>query len=83
MLQLALLGGKPVRDKFLPYFLPTVEQEEINEVVDTLKSDWITTGPKTHKFEEMFKEYVGCKTRHHQVCSYSFPRHQEKCGKDC
>ena len=50
-----------MRDNFLPFFLPTIEQDEINEVVDTLKSDWITTGPKTHKFEEMFREYIGCK----------------------
>jgi UDP-4-amino-4,6-dideoxy-N-acetyl-beta-L-altrosamine transaminase len=57
----AILGGKPVRDDFLPYFLPTIEQEEIDEVVDTLKSSWITTGPKTHKFETMFRDYIGCK----------------------
>jgi UDP-4-amino-4,6-dideoxy-N-acetyl-beta-L-altrosamine transaminase len=57
----ALLGGKPVRSNFLPFYLPTIEQEEINEVIDTLKSDWITTGPKTHRFEEMFREYIGCK----------------------
>jgi len=61
MSTLALLGGKPVRDSFLPYFLHAIEQEEINEVIDTLKSNWITTGPKTHQFEEMFREYVGCK----------------------
>lgn len=61
MSTLALLGGKPVRGSFLPCFLPTIEQEEIDEVIDTLKSNWITTGPKTHQFEEMFREYVGCK----------------------
>ncbi len=61
MSTLALLGGKPVRDNFLPFFLPTIEQEEIDEVVDALKSNWITTGPKTHEFEEMFREYIGCK----------------------
>lgn len=49
------------REKFLPVSLPTIEQEEINEVVDSLKSGWITTGPKVIKFEEKFKHYVGAK----------------------
>lgn len=61
MPKLAILGGKPVRNDFLPPFRPTVGDEEINEVIDTLKSDWVTTGPKTHEFEKMFKEYIGCK----------------------
>lgn len=60
MSKLAILGGKPVRNEFLPPFRPMIGDEEINEVIDTLKSDWITTGPKTHKFEELFKEYIGC-----------------------
>jgi dTDP-4-amino-4,6-dideoxygalactose transaminase len=46
-----------MRDTFLPFSPPLIEDEEINEVVDTLKSDWITTGPKTKKFEEEFKNY--------------------------
>jgi dTDP-4-amino-4,6-dideoxygalactose transaminase len=37
-----------------------MENEEINEVVDTLKSGWLTTGPRTFQFEEDFKQYVGC-----------------------
>lgn len=61
MSKLAILGGKPVRNDFLLPFRPTIGDEEINEVIDTLKSDWITTGPKTHKFEELFKEYIGSK----------------------
>ena len=61
MSKLAILGGKPVRNDFLPPFRPMIGEEEINEVIDTLKSDWITTGPKTHKFEKLFKEYIGCK----------------------
>jgi len=36
-----------------------IEQPEIDEVVASLKSGWIGTGPKVHKFEEMFKEYKG------------------------
>jgi len=61
MSKLAMLGGKPVRNDFLPPFRPMIGDEEINEVVDTLKSGWITTGPKTHKFEQLFKEYIGSK----------------------
>ncbi|MDE1874429.1 MAG: DegT/DnrJ/EryC1/StrS family aminotransferase [Candidatus Micrarchaeota archaeon] len=48
-------------EKFIPFAKPSIGQDEIEEVVDTLKSGWITTGPKTHKFEEMVREYVGAK----------------------
>ncbi len=47
-----------MRETFLPFSPPLVGQEEIGEVVDTLKSNWITTGPKTGKFEQLFAEYV-------------------------
>jgi dTDP-4-amino-4,6-dideoxygalactose transaminase len=47
------------RERFLPFSQPTIGQEEIDEVVDTLRSDWITTGPKTKAFEEQFGAYVG------------------------
>ena len=53
--------GTPVRQAFLPYNQPDIEQGEINEVVDTLRSGWITTGPKTKEFEERFSKYVGSK----------------------
>lgn len=46
---------------FLPFSLPLIEEEEIAEVVDALKSNWITTGPKTKRFEKQFAEYIGCK----------------------
>jgi len=48
-----------VRSEFLPFSIPTIEDDEINEVVDSLKSGWITTGPKVKRFEEAFKAYVG------------------------
>ncbi|HEX9024683.1 MAG TPA: DegT/DnrJ/EryC1/StrS aminotransferase family protein, partial [Geobacteraceae bacterium] len=48
-----------MRDKFLPFSIPTIEDEEISEVVDSLRSGWITTGPKVKRFEEAFKAYVG------------------------
>lgn len=44
---------------FLPFALPEVGEEEINEVVDTLKSGWMTTGPKTARFEKEFAEFLG------------------------
>jgi dTDP-4-amino-4,6-dideoxygalactose transaminase len=47
------------RSTFLPFSPPAIGAEEIEEVVDTLKSDWITTGPKTRRFETAFAELVG------------------------
>src|SRR6516225_1523546 len=52
--------GLRVRTAFLPYALPTVGAEEIAEVVDTLQSGWVTTGPKVKRFESMFADYVQC-----------------------
>ncbi len=45
--------------KFLPYCLPWIGEEEIAEVVDSLRSGWLTTGPKVKRFEEDFRTYVG------------------------
>ncbi|MBU4461500.1 DegT/DnrJ/EryC1/StrS family aminotransferase [Patescibacteria group bacterium] len=56
----AILGGEKVRNKPLPAFLPSIAKEEINEVIDTLKSGWISTGPKVQLFQKMIKRYVGC-----------------------
>jgi dTDP-4-amino-4,6-dideoxygalactose transaminase len=50
-----------MRAEFLPFSIPTIGEEEINEVVDSLKSGWITTGPKVKKFEDAFKAYTGAK----------------------
>ena len=47
------------RDTFLPFSPPSIGQEEIDEVVAALRSDWITTGPRTKRFERAFGEYVG------------------------
>ena len=44
---------------FLPFALPEIGDEEIAEVVDTLKSGWITTGPKARRFEQAFVEFLG------------------------
>jgi len=47
-----------MRDQFLPFLPPLIGEEEIAEVAGTLRSDWITTGPKTKHFELEFAEYV-------------------------
>jgi dTDP-4-amino-4,6-dideoxygalactose transaminase len=44
---------------FLPFALPDIGEEEINEVVDSLRSGWLTTGPKTKRFEEDFADFAG------------------------
>lgn len=45
----------------LPFCRPDITDAEIDEVVDTIRSGWLTTGPKTQQFEEQFKRYVGSK----------------------
>ena len=55
---LACEGGKPVRETFLIFGSPAIEDEEIDEVVDTLRSGWLGTGPKVAQFEAMFREYM-------------------------
>jgi len=45
----------------IPFSPPHIKQEAIDEVVDTLKSGWITTGPKTKLFEKRITEYCGNK----------------------
>ncbi|MBT9253592.1 MAG: DegT/DnrJ/EryC1/StrS aminotransferase family protein [Brockia lithotrophica] len=48
-----------MRDSFLPFSPPMIGEEEIQEVIDTLRSEWITTGPKTKEFERRFQEFLG------------------------
>src|SRR5262249_39688963 len=43
---------------FIPFNLPTIGEEEIHEVVKTLESGWLTTGPKTAQFKHEFRQYV-------------------------
>jgi len=47
--------------EFLPYFQPLIQEEEIREVIDTLNSGWLSTGPKTLKFEKLIAAYAGAK----------------------
>ena len=58
---LALNGGDPFRATWLPFHRPCIEDDEIAEVVDTLRGGWITTGPRAKQFEREFAEYIGAK----------------------
>lgn len=50
---------KPIRDKYLVFGAPLIEEAEIDEVVDSMRSGWLGTGPKVARFEAAFKEYTG------------------------
>lgn len=45
--------------EFLPFALPDTGEEEIAEVVDSIRSGWLTTGPKTKRFEQEFAGFIG------------------------
>jgi dTDP-4-amino-4,6-dideoxygalactose transaminase len=49
----------PAKLPFLPFALPEIGEEEIAEVVDALRSGWVTTGPKTQRFERDFLAFLG------------------------
>jgi len=51
-------SAPPKRSDFLPFSPPTIGEEEIQEVVDTLRSQWISTGPKTKRFESEFAAFL-------------------------
>ena len=51
--------NKPIRDSYLTFGAPQIGAAEIDEVVDSLKSGWLGTGPKAAQFEKMFREYIG------------------------
>jgi dTDP-4-amino-4,6-dideoxygalactose transaminase len=48
-----------MRENFLIFGSPVIGEEEIAEVVDSLRSGWVGTGPKVHRFEQMLSDYVG------------------------
>jgi UDP-4-amino-4,6-dideoxy-N-acetyl-beta-L-altrosamine transaminase len=58
---LAIDGGTPVRKTLLPYGRQSIGEEDIQAVVNVLRSDWLTTGPKVAEFEEAFAAWVGAK----------------------
>ena len=59
--QLAIHGGSPVRKTFLPYGHQSLDEADIQAVVETLRSDWLTTGPRIAEFEEAFAARTGAR----------------------
>lgn len=58
---LAILGGTPVRATYLPYGHQSIDEADIQAVVDVLRSDWLTTGPRVYEFEEAVAARVGAR----------------------
>lgn len=50
-----------IKKEFLPFALPSIGEDEIAAVIDTMRSGWLTTGPKTAEFETAFAEAVGAR----------------------
>ena len=48
-----------MRTRFLPFHVPDIAETEIAAVVETLRSGWLTTGPKVRQFEESFARMIG------------------------
>ena len=57
--QLAIDGGTPVRRTLLPYGRQSIDEEDIAAVVEVLRSDWLTTGPKVAEFEQALAAVAG------------------------
>jgi len=58
---LALHGGRPVRERMLPYGRQEVDEADIQAVVEVLRGDWLTNGPTVARFEQAFAEVVGAR----------------------
>jgi len=59
--KLAIEGGVPVRPTLLPYGRQSVDEADIQAVVEVLRGDWLTTGPAVRAFEEAVAAYTGVK----------------------
>jgi dTDP-4-amino-4,6-dideoxygalactose transaminase len=57
--RIAIDGGTPLRDAFLPFARPSLGPEEEAAVIEVLRSGWLGTGPRTERFEAVFASYVG------------------------
>lgn len=55
----AIVGGTPVRDSFLVFGSPAIEESEIREVAACMRSGWLGTGPRVAEFENAFGRYIG------------------------
>jgi perosamine synthetase len=56
---LAIDGGVPVRARLLPYGRQTIDDHDVAAVTETLRSDWLTTGPKVAEFEQALAAVAG------------------------
>jgi UDP-4-amino-4,6-dideoxy-N-acetyl-beta-L-altrosamine transaminase len=61
MNRLAVDGGNPVRPTLLPYGRHSIDDDDVNAVVEVLRSDWLTTGPRVEQFERAVADYVGAR----------------------
>lgn len=59
--RLAIDGGTPVRDTFLPYAHQQISDDDVDAVVAALRSDWLTTGPRVPAFEEQLAAVTGAR----------------------
>ena len=57
--KLAIHGGAPVRREMLPYARQSLDEDDINAVLEVLRADWLTTGPQVAAFEQDFAAFVG------------------------
>lgn len=60
-MKLAIEGGKPERDVYLSYGKQYIDDNDIKSVIEVLKSDFLTTGPKIEEFENKVASYLGVK----------------------
>ena len=58
---LAIDGGAPIREALLPYGRQTIEDTDVAAVVETLRSGWLTTGPKVAEFEQALCQATGAR----------------------
>ncbi len=60
-LDLAINGGRPVRDSYLPYGKQSIDKCDIEAIINILNGDYLTTGPTVKQFEDKVAKYVGAK----------------------
>lgn len=60
-IKLAINGGRPVREQYIPYGQQWIDEADIKNVADVLRGAYLTTGPSVSEFEQKIAEYVGAK----------------------